>query len=281
MFGDLVLTHDMMVEGVHWLPDADPADVAWKLVGVNLSDLAAKGAKPLGVLLGYMVGDSDWDARFVAALGDALSHYDTALWGGDTVAAPHRNGGSARAIGLTAIGRASHTPVPSRSGAQPGDALWVTGTIGDAMLGFLGDTGVRDCDAATTMRFRRPVPRRAEGIALAPHVTAIMDISDGLLLDSQRLAVASGVTIAIDSAAIPMSAALRDALTSDPMLGPRALSWGDDYELLFTLPPGVVPAVDATRIGQVHSAADCPLLIDAAPPPAQLQLGWEHGRQTD
>lgn len=269
----------MMVEGVHWLAGAAPEDVAWKLVGVNLSDLAAKGAKPLGVMLGYMLGTSDWDARFAAALGDALSHYDTALWGGDTVAAPRDDG--ARAIGITAIGRASHLPVPSRSGAQAGDTLWVTGTIGDAMLGFLNDTEVRACSAATVARFRRPVPRLAEGIALANMVTAIMDISDGLLLDTQRLAAASSVTISINTADAPMSPALRDAITSDPSLCQKALGWGDDYELLFTLPAGLAPVMPATQIGEVTVSCGPPLLIDGLPPPGDLRLGWEHGQPMD
>jgi thiamine-monophosphate kinase len=104
----LVLTHDMMVEGVHWLPTQDMADVAWKLVATNLSDLAAKGAVPAGVLLGYMLGRDD--ARFLAGLREALDAFDVPLLGGDTVAAPAHATGR-RAIGLTAIGRATHRPV--------------------------------------------------------------------------------------------------------------------------------------------------------------------------
>jgi thiamine-monophosphate kinase len=95
----LILTHDMMAEGVHWLPTADPADVAWKLVSVNLSDLAAKGARPLGVLLGFMLGDDDWDRRFANGLKAALAHYAVPLLGGDTVS----NRGDKRALGLTAV----------------------------------------------------------------------------------------------------------------------------------------------------------------------------------
>ena len=128
----LILTHDMMAEDVHWLPTADAADVAWKLVSANLSDLAAKGAQPLGVLLGFMLGDDKWDRRFAEGLQAALAHYGVPLLGGDTVS----NRGDKRTLGMTAIGAASFTPVPARSGAQPGDVLYVTGTLGDALAGF-------------------------------------------------------------------------------------------------------------------------------------------------
>ncbi|QYU68124.1 thiamine-phosphate kinase [Leptolyngbya sp. 15MV] len=119
----LVLTHDTMVEGVHVLPGQDMADVAWKLVAVNLSDLAAKGAEPVGVLLGHMLGEDD--ARFVEGLREVLDAYDVPLLGGDTV-----RGSGPRAWGLTAIGRATCAPVPSRGGAMPGDALYLTGPVG-------------------------------------------------------------------------------------------------------------------------------------------------------
>ncbi len=266
VLGDLVLTHDMIVAGTHFPLTAHPADVAWKLVAVNLSDLAAKGAVPLGVLLGYMLGDDDWDRRFVAALGDALDHYGTALWGGDTVAAP--SGQPLRALGLTAIGRVTHSPVPSRGGARVGDMLWVTGSIGDAMLGFEADRDGDTAPIAALDRFRRPVPRIGEGQALAPLVTAMMDISDGLLLDASRMADASSVTIAIDSGAVPMTApaARRDA----------AMRWGDDYELLFTLPCGTAPPVAATRIGSVQRRGEVPLMIDGHAPDTAMPLGYQH-----
>jgi thiamine-monophosphate kinase len=267
VFGDLVLTHDMMVAGVHWPMDADPADVAWKLVGVNLSDLAAKGAVPLGVLLGFMLGDDGWDAAFAVALADALSHYDTGLWGGDTVGVPSPE--APRSIGLTAVGRASHVPVPSRGGAKAGDALWVTGTIGGAMLGF--EQG-RSAGESAWRRFCRPEPRLAEGRALAPLVTAMMDISDGLLIDAQRMAAASGVTLDIVSSAVP----LPGVVAGDAALTDRAMRWGDDYELLFTLPDGVMPPVAATWIGAVLPVRPAALLIDGQPADASRPLGFQH-----
>ena len=254
----LVLTHDMLVEGVHFLPGADRADVAWKLVATNLSDLAAKGAEPLGVLLGYMFGE---DAEgFNAGLAEVLEHYGVPLLGGDTV-----SGGPPQALGLTAIGRATHRPVPSRGGARPGDALWLSGQVGAAMMGF---EALRDGTGGDAQAYLRPMARLAEGQALAPLVTAMMDVSDGLLLDAWRMAEASGASLAIDSAAVPTAAPEPRRLD--------ALRWGDDYELLFTLPAGVEPPIPATRIGSVEPRGFVPLFLDGEPIANRNGLGWEH-----
>jgi thiamine-monophosphate kinase len=252
----LVLTHDAMVEGVHFLPGQDPADVAWKLVATNMSDLAAKGAEPLGVLLGYQfAGD---DARFVAGLREALEHYRAPLLGGDTV-----SGNGPQNLGLTAIGRATHRPVPSRSGARAGEELWITGPVGAAMLGF----EALKAGSGDSAAYRRPVALLAEGQALAPLVTAMMDLSDGLLLDASRMAETSGVTLAIVRAAIPIATpeARRD----------EALRWGEDYQLLFTLPAGTEPPVPAHRIGRAEARGEHALLLDGAAPLGQL--GYQHG----
>lgn len=254
----LVLTHDMLVEGVHFLATADWADVAWKLVAVNLSDLAAKGAEPLGVLLGFMLGDGD--ERFAEGLAEVLDHYDVPLLGGDTVA-----GGPPRAFGLTAIGRATHRPVPSRAGAQPGDGLWLTGEIGAAMVGF---EALRDGTDADSARYRRPSPRLREGRALAPLASAMMDVSDGLLLDAWRMAEASHVSIAIDGAAVPIAA------PEDRRFD--ALRWGDDYELLFALAPGTELPVAATRVGSIEPRGFVPLFLDGEPIANRDGLGYEH-----
>src|SRR5690349_6892304 len=120
----------MLIEGVHYLPGDPPGDVAWKLLAVNLSDLAANGARPIGVLLGYSLGDDEWDEAFVAGLGTALAAFGLPLLGGDTV-----RGGGPRTLALTALGE-SHGPVPSRAGGRAGDQLWVSGTIGDAGAGL-------------------------------------------------------------------------------------------------------------------------------------------------
>lgn len=255
----LVLTHDAMAEGVHFLSAQDPADVAWKLVATNMSDLAAKGAEPLGVLLGYSLGADD--ARFLEGLRQALDAHGAALLGGDTI------GGNGRLVhGLTALGRATHRPVPSRSGARPGDGLWITGKVGAAMLGF---EALRDGTAADSAAYRRPRALLAEGRALAPHVSAMMDLSDGLLLDAARMARASGVTFAIDSRAVPI--ATPEARRAE------ALRWGDDYQLLFAAPAGFKPPVPATCIGEALPSGPAPLLLDGAPLDETAGLGFEHG----
>lgn len=250
----LVITHDMMAEGTHFRPDADMADVAWKLVATNLSDLAAKGAAPMGVLLGHMLGRDD--ARFLEGLRAALEAFETPLLGGDTIAAA-----GPRALGLTAIGRATHVPVPSRSGAQAGDGVWITGAVGRAMLGFEGDPDHRAA-------FDRPIPLLAEGRALAPLVSAMMDISDGLLLDAFRMAEASGVTLALDPAAIPVA---------DPTRLDECLRWGDDYVLLFTAPPAACLPVPAYRIGTVTARGPAPLVLGGEPLSDPGTLGYRHG----
>jgi len=253
----LILTHDMLVEGRHFLASQDMADVAWKLVATNLSDLAAKGAEPIGILLGHMLGEGDAD--FISGMEDALLHYGIPLLGGDTVA-----GDGQRALGLTAIGRAAYTPVPSRAGAQNGDALFVTGTLGAAMLGF---EALRNGTGGDQTSYARPMARVAEGRDLAPLATAMMDVSDGLLLDAFRMAEASEVSIAIDSAAVPVADARRrhDCMT-----------WGDDYELLFTLPSGTFPPVPATPIGSVEPKGFAPLFVDGEPITNREGLGYLH-----
>lgn len=259
----LILTHDMMTEGVHWLPGQDPADIAWKLVAVNLSDLAAKGAEPLGVLLGYSLGGDE--ARFLEGLREALDTFNVPLLGGDTVAMA-----TGRAHGLTAIGRATHRPVPARSGARPGDTLWLTGPIGGAMLGF---EALRDGTGADSLAYRRPMPLLGEGRALAPQVTAMMDVSDGLLLDASRLATASGVTLSIASTDVPFAPGIIAAGRQ-----PDAMRWGDDYQLLFTLPPETTPSVPAVRIGRALPPGTAPLLLDDAEPDATTPLGYQHAQ---
>jgi thiamine-monophosphate kinase len=252
----LILTHDSMVEGVHFLPGQDPVDIAWKLVATNMSDLAAKGARPLGVLLSYQLGERD--AAFAVGMAEALEHYGAALLGGDTVAA---NG--PQNLGLTAVGLATHQPVPSRAGAAPGDAIYLTGPVGAAMLGLEAlRAGFGD-----TTSYCRPVALLSQGQALAPLVSAMMDVSDGLLLDARRMAEASGTTFALDRMAVPIG-------TSEDRRD-EALGWGEDYQLLFTVPRDTSPPAPAYRIGAVLEQGPAPLLLDDAPPTGRL--GYEHG----
>lgn len=232
---DLVFTHDVLAAGIHYLPGDPPSDIAWKLLAVNLSDLAATGARPVGVLMGLGLSaaeDETWLTAFTEGLRRALDRWNVPLLGGDTVS------GLAQAVlGLTAIGQVEPGAALSRSGAQPGDGLWVTGTIGDAGLGLAIARGEAEPDKTLLNRYRRPEPRLAFGLGLAEIATAAMDLSDGLLLDAERLARASGVQIAIDLGVLPLSeaAAARTSRT-DNALVERATA-GDDYELLFTAPP--------------------------------------------
>lgn len=265
--GRYTLTSDTLVEGVHFLT-SDPADtVAWKLLATNLSDLAAKGAVPVGVLLNYPLGDDAWDAAFLAGFAEALAVFDTKLLGGDTVSLPPI---APRILTLTAIGES--TTVPLRSGAQVGDILWVTGTIGDASAGLAIAQGAKGPDELLEA-YRRPRPRLAEGIALAPHVHAMMDVSDGLLIDTGRMAAASNLAVTIDLAWIPLSPALL-AFDTDRLTAATA---GDDYELLFAAPEGWTPPVPATRIGQFNTGTGLYLTDNCTPVQTPERLGYQHG----
>ncbi|BBI20384.1 thiamine-monophosphate kinase [Qipengyuania flava] len=251
----LVITLDTLVQGVHVREDEDPADIAWKLIAVNLSDLAAKGAAPTGVLISHMLGEAD--DRFLGGLRAALETFEVPLLGGDTVRAEGR-----RVWGCTAIGRATHTPVPDRRGARPGDAIYVTGTLGRAMLG-LHDRGSGSAD---DLAYRRPRPLLAEGRALAPLVTAMMDVSDGLLLDASRMAHASDTRFEIDSARVP---------AADRARADECMRWGDDYQLLFTVPDGVEIPVEAARIGTVREGP-AGLWLDGRSAGEDKDLGYRH-----
>jgi len=246
---DLVFTHDMLVEGVHFRSEDAAEDVAWKLLAVNLSDLAAKGAVPVGVLLGYPLSDDAWDAAFVRGLGAALAAFDVPLLGGDTVRGP-------RMLSLTAIGRSVRAP--PRTGAKAGDVLYVTGIIGRAGLGLAGDPGHADA-------YLRPVPRLAAGQALAPVVHAMMDVSDGLLIDARRMAAASGLALVIDLDAVPVAGERMAAMTA-----------GDDYELLFAAPPELVLPVAATRIGLFMAGRGLTLRDARGAVPLPDRFGFVH-----
>ncbi|MGZ8285828.1 MAG: thiamine-phosphate kinase [Allosphingosinicella sp.] len=275
----LVLTHDMLVESVHYLPGDPPGDVAWKLLAVNLSDLAAKGARPLGVLLGYSLGEGEWDEAFVAGLGTALNAFGLPLLGGDTV-----RGAGPRTLALTAIGEA-RGPVPSRAGGRAGDHLWVTGTIGDAGAGLRGLLGEIASDPVLTERYRNPRPRLEAGGRLAPLVGAMMDVSDGLLIDASRLAEASGVAAEIDLASLPLSEALLAALDDGRETRLAAATAGDDYELLFAAAAERAAEILAlqdelglplSRIGALAEGSGLRLTDAGEPVPVPARLGWIH-----
>lgn len=275
----LVLTHDMLVEGVHYLPDDPPGDVAWKLLAVNLSDLAAKGARPLGVLLGYSLGEGGWDEAFVAGLRAALAAFALPLLGGDTV-----RGGGPRTLALTAVGEATG-PVPSRAGGRAADQLWVSGTIGDAGAGLSGLKSEIARDPVLVDRYRNPRPRLEAGQRLAPLVTAMLDVSDGLLIDCSRLAAASGVAAEIDLALLPLSEAFLAALGDGIDARLAAATAGDDYELLFAAAPDRATELLAladelglplSRIGSLTEGSGLLVSDSGERVPLPSSLGWVH-----
>jgi len=281
VLGDLVLTHDTIAEGVHFLADDPPASVGWKLVAVSLSDLAAKGAEPLAALMSATIaGDGVWEEAFLAGVAAACEAYHLPLVGGDTIALPV---GAPRVLGLTAIGRAG-TATPSRSGGRPGDRLWLIGTLGDSAAGL---AELRENPAASgplVEAYRRPQPLLEVGAALAPHATAMMDVSDGLLLDLSRLIAASQCGAEVDLNALPLSTAFIAQRGDDRSSRLFAATGGDDYALLAALPPELDPnltlclpsAPSIACIGSLVAGAALSLTDDDGPVPLPEHLGHEH-----
>ena len=276
----LVITHDSIAETIHYLPGDPPDSVGWKLAAVNASDLAAKGAEPLAALLSLTLsGDGAWEAAFLDGLEAALDAFGLALIGGDTIALPH---GAPRVLGLTAIGRAG--PVtPSRSGARAGDVVWLVGTLGDSAAGLalLREDPARSGPLVDA--YRRPMPLLAAGRALAPAVSAMMDVSDGLLIDLFRLAQASGVAAQVDLAALPLSEAFVAVRGDDRAARLFAATGGDDYALLATLPETVDPftlplprGTRVTAIGRLCPGEGLTLVDGDQPVPMPESPGYEH-----
>lgn len=281
----LVLTKDMIVQGVHYRADDPPADVAWKLVAVNLSDLAGKGASPLAALLGYSLQDAEWDREFANGLKLALASFGLPLIGGDTVSTLP---GAPRTLSLTAIGEAQDN-VPSRAGAKAGDLLWVSGSLGDAGAGLRVLKGQIEGDEALVRRYRAPRPRLEAGQALAALASAMMDVSDGLLIDARRMAAASEVGVEIDLDQLPLSEAFLAAMGDDRDTRLFAATAGDDYELLFTAPPEATPdtltlaerlGVPLSRIGRCVEGAGLVLHEGGEGVPLPARLGYEHDSDT-
>ncbi len=286
---ECVVTTDTLIAGVHFLP-GDPADdIAAKALGVNLSDLAAKGGDPLVYTLSLALPadvSPRWLERFAAGLSQMQTAHGIALTGGDTTRSP-----GPLMISITAIGAVPAGKMVRRSGAQPGDRLFVTGTIGDSALGLRLRRGDPDCAdwpldhqarAHLLARYARPRPRTGLAAALRAHAHAAMDISDGLILDAMRLCRASGVRAIIRADKVPLSPAAA-SLAIAPEWLEVMLTGGDDYELLIAAPPEAADALaDAsartgtqglTAIGEVaeapaHATRDTPVTIlgaDGAP----------------
>lgn len=272
--GQFVLTTDTLVEGVHFLSTDPAADVAWKLVAVNLSDLAAKGAVVEGVMLNLPLSDDGWDRGFLAGLREVLGAHDAPLIGGDTVSLP---AGAPRVLTCTAIG--CDAPAPPRTGARAGDALWVTGAIGDAGAGLAIARG-QDGPAALLAAYRRPQPRLAAGRAIGLQVHAMADVSDGLLIDAARIAAASDLGVTIDLAAVPLSSAYVSHVGHDRPARLAAATAGDDYELLFAADadwtPPALAGIAVTRLGGFTTGAGLSLHDGGVPVALPARLGWEH-----
>ena len=282
----LVLTKDALVEGVHVLPDTPPELFAAKALRTNLSDLAAMGAEPWVYLLAVALTkrqDDDWLARFADGLRRDQQAFGIGLLGGDSVSTP-----GPVTVSITAVGRCPAGQALRRSGARPGDRVWVSGTLGDGALGLLAARGMlRDCPpadrAALDARYHLPQPRLALGRALRGVASAAMDLSDGIGGDADKLCRASGVGMALRLADFPLSPAAAALLRRDPSLSRTAWSGGDDYELLFTAPPDRSAMVGAlagtldlplTQIGTVVEGAAA-RFVDARGDPVAL-TGWTH-----
>ena len=282
-----VVTHDTIAEGVHFLPHDPPASVGWKLVAVNLSDLAAQGATPAGALLSLTIaGPGEWEQAFLGGVEAACESYGLPLLGGDTIALPPA---SPRVLGLTAIGRAG-SEVPDRAGARPGDSLWLVGTVGDAAAGLALLQADSKADGPLVDIYRRPIPQLGAGQALAPHAHAMMDVSDGLLLDAKRMARASGCAISIDLDALPLSSAFVAERGQDRAARLFAATGGDDYALLAALPSDLDPETlslpSRTRISRIGALTTgepgIALTLDGEPIELPEILGFEHqGSETD
>lgn len=274
-----VLTHDTIAEGVHFLPFDPPASVGWKLVAVNLSDLAAKGATSRAALLSMTIGDSQWDEAFLDGVEAACESYGVALIGGDTIALPLD---APRVLGLTAIGKAGER-TPSRAGGRPGDRLWLVGTLGDSAAGLAQLLDDPKSTGPLVDHYRRPVPLLAAGPVLAREATAMMDVSDGLLLDLARLCEASGCGAYVDLDALPLSRAFVAERGQTRTARLFAATGGDDYALLAALPGDVDPLrlslprpTTIAAIGTLAEAAGIRLTDAAGTVGLPEGLGYEH-----
>ena len=281
LFDGLVLTHDSIAEGVHFLPSDPAASVGWKLVAVNLSDLAAKGATPAAALLSLALSEDDaWDLSFLDGVEAACESYGLPLLGGDTIALP---AGAPRVFGLTAIGRAGDK-VPLRSGGKAGDTLWLVGTLGDSAIGLELLREDAESTGPLVDVYRRPVPLLAPGQALAAQANAMMDVSDGLLLDAMRMAEASELNAEIDLDLLPLSKAFIAERGSGLEARLFAATGGDDYALLAALPADATPlslslpsGTTISRIGRLAAEGSLLALSSGGKPvPLPENLGHEH-----
>jgi thiamine-monophosphate kinase len=283
-----VLTVDAIVAGVHYLPDDPPDLVARKLLRVNLSDLAAMGARPrhylLTTALPATIGD-DWVEKFAGGLAEDQRLYGIGLLGGDSVATD-----GPAVLSLTAIGDVAIGAEIRRSGARPGDQIWVSGTIGDASLGLAILRGAypllaAEARAALIRRFQLPEPRVELGPRLAGLAHAMLDVSDGLVADLWHICEASDAGATIGLPQLPLSPAAQQLAVADPDLPPRLATAGDDYELLFTAPPNTADQIrqlsqelglPITAIGTVEKGAGVRVVDGAGKEVSLAETGYRH-----
>jgi thiamine-monophosphate kinase len=286
----VVVTVDAMVEGVHFLSDDPPGSVGRKLLRVNLSDLAAMGARPVGYLLAAAFSkriDDPWIQAFVDGLAADQRDFGVHLFGGDTVSTPGPLTLSLTAFGDVPVGRA----LP-RAGAKAGDLVYVSGTIGDGALGLKALRGdlenQSEADTAYLAgRYRLPTPRVALGQALSAQglATAALDVSDGLVADLGHICETSGLAAEVEAAKVPLSTAAERVLGRDPGLRAAVLTGGDDYELLFTVSPDRAAEVadlaarlglPLARIGTMQPGAGVRVVDDSGRPLDLPRAGWSH-----
>ena len=289
---ELVLKTDPVAEGVHFLPDDAPEDIAWKALAVNVSDLAAKAARPIGYLMALAFPEAPstaWVGRFAAGLAQAQQRFGCALIGGDTDRRP-----GPLTISITILGAVARGRMVRRGTARPGDKVFVSGTLGDAALGLAlrktpalaGAWGLSAVEADHLRhRYTRPDPRLALSSALLACAAAAMDISDGLAKDAARMCSASACGGRVHIPAIPLSAACARALDAQPSLISQVVTGGDDYEILAAVPAGQAPAfrtaaaaaeVPVTEIGSFLEGRG--LVLDGADgrPLGLAKSGFDH-----
>ncbi len=279
-------TVDMMVEGRHFLAHTDPERLGHKLLAVNLSDIAAMGGRPRAALLACAlpVADDAWLAHFSRGLFALADAHGVDVVGGDTTRGP-------RTLSVTLLGDVARGAALRRSGARAGDDIWVSGTLGDAMLALAALEGRAALSgaalAATRERLERPTPRVALGMRLVGVASAAIDISDGLCGDLAHILEQSGVGASIQRAALPRSAAMDEALAGDARdEALRCLvAGGDDYELCFTASPaqratlaslGEAVGVRVTRIGAIDASRTLTLRDEQGAPVAPLPRAYDH-----
>jgi thiamine-monophosphate kinase len=289
---ELVLKVDPVAEGVHFLSQDTPEDIAWKALAVNVSDLAAKAARPLAYLMALSFPEApaaDWLSRFATGLAEAQMRFGCHLIGGDTDRRP-----GPLTVTITVIGEVERGRMVRRGTARAGDVVFVSGTLGDAALGLAlrkdpalaAAWGLSPAEAEhLRRRYARPEPRLALAGALRDHASAAMDISDGLAKDLARLCAASGCAAHVRFADLPLSSATAKALAGDPTLIQRIVAGGDDYEILATVPAEQAPAfqaaaaaagVPATRISATLAGADVVIEDRDGQPLTLDRTGWDH-----